>query len=145
MPPGPDQSFEAGDRTSRGSICSRSAASVAVGVAAAFAVTGQVQWGWALLTMIAAVSLQACTNIKNDLDDQVSGADDKNRTPILGFTGGSRVIQRGLATRGDMLVFSLLFGAVATVIGIALALMGRPWVLAFGLFAFFRKSELRAL
>jgi 1,4-dihydroxy-2-naphthoate octaprenyltransferase len=53
---------------------------------------------------------------------------------VLGFTGGSRVIQRGLATRGDLLVFMLLFGTVATVIGIALALMGRPWVIAFGLF-----------
>ena len=111
-----------------------SAASVAVGLAVAYAATGTVHWGFAVLTLVAAVALQACTNIKNDLDDHVSGADDRNRTPILGFTGGSRVIQRGLATRGDLLVFTLLFGAVASVIGIAFALMGRPWVLAWGLF-----------
>lgn len=110
-----------------------SAASVAVGLAVAYAATGQLNWAFAVLTLVGAVALQASTNIKNDLDDQLSGADDKNRTPILGFTGGSRVIQRGLATRGDLLVFTLLFGTVATVIGIALALMGRPWVLAFGL------------
>ena len=110
-----------------------SAASVAVGIAVAYAVTGVVHWGFAILTLVAAVALQACTNIKNDLDDHRSGVDDRNRTGILGFTGGSRVIQRGLATRGDLLVFMLLFGTVATVIGIALALMGRPWVLGFGL------------
>lgn len=111
-----------------------SAASVAVGLAVAYAATGSVNWGFAVLTLIAAVALQACTNIKNDLDDHRSGADDRNRTPVLGFTGGSRVIQRGLATRGDLLVFTLLFGAVAAFIGVALALMGRPWVIAFGLF-----------
>ncbi|HEX2778252.1 MAG TPA: 1,4-dihydroxy-2-naphthoate octaprenyltransferase [Gemmatimonadaceae bacterium] len=111
-----------------------SAASVAVGLAVAYATTGTVHWGFAVLTLVAAVALQACTNIKNDLDDQLSGADDRNRTPILGFTGGSRVVQRGLVTRADLLVFMLLFGAVASVIGVALAVMGRPWVLAWGLF-----------
>ncbi|HEY5086163.1 MAG TPA: prenyltransferase [Gemmatimonadaceae bacterium] len=110
-----------------------SAASVVVGVAAAFAVTGVVRWGWAFLTLIAAVSLQACTNIKNDLDDQQSGADDKNRTAILGFTGGSRVLQRGLATRGELLVAMLGFGVLSTAIGVYFALAGRVGVLLFGL------------
>jgi 1,4-dihydroxy-2-naphthoate octaprenyltransferase len=110
-----------------------SAASVAVGVAASFATTGTVHWGWALLTLIAAVSLQACTNIKNDLDDQLTGADDRNRTPILGFTGGSRVLQRGLATRAELLTAMLGFGLVSTAIGIYFALAGRPAVLLFGL------------
>jgi 1,4-dihydroxy-2-naphthoate octaprenyltransferase len=119
--------------TIRWASLTASAASVAVGVAAAFAVTGTVSWPWAILTMIAAVSLQACTNIKNDLDDQISGADDKNRTPILGFTGGSRVMQRGLATRGELLVAMLVFGVLSTAIGIYFALAGRPAVLLFGL------------
>jgi len=114
-----------------------SAASVAVGVAASFAVTGIVQWGWALLTLIAAVSLQACTNIKNDLDDQLSGADDRNRTAILGFTGGSRVLQRGLATRGELLTAMLGFGVISTAIGLYFALAGRPAVLLFGLAGLF--------
>ena len=110
-----------------------SAASVAVGVAAAFATTGTVHWGWAALTLVAAVALQACTNIKNDLDDQLTGADDRNRTPILGFTGGSRVLQRGLATRAELLVAMLGFGLVSTAIGVYLALAGRPGVLLFGI------------
>ncbi len=110
-----------------------SAASVAVGVAAAFFATGAVRWGWALVTLAAAVALQACTNIKNDLDDQLSGADDRNRTPVLGFTGGSRVLQRGLATRGELLVAMLGFGLVSTAAGLYFALAGRPGVLLFGL------------
>jgi 1,4-dihydroxy-2-naphthoate polyprenyltransferase len=110
-----------------------SAASVAVGIAASFAATGAVQWGWAILTLIAAVSLQACTNIKNDLDDQLTGADDRNRTPVLGFTGGSRVMQRGLATRAELLAAMLGFGLLSTAIGIYFALSGRPIVLIFGL------------
>ncbi|HKG92033.1 MAG TPA: prenyltransferase [Gemmatimonadaceae bacterium] len=110
-----------------------SAASVAVGLAAAFAATGGVRWGWALLTLVAAVSLQACTNIKNDLDDQLTGADDRNRTPVLGFTGGSRVLQRGLATRAELLVAMLGFGVVSAAIGAYFALAGRPGVLLFGL------------
>lgn len=109
-----------------------SAASVVVGVAASFLVTGMVRWGWALLTLIAAVALQACTNIKNDLDDQLSGADDRNRTPILGFTGGSRVLQRGLATRAELLVAMLAAGVLSAAIGVYFALAGRPGVLWFG-------------
>jgi 1,4-dihydroxy-2-naphthoate polyprenyltransferase len=110
-----------------------SAASVVVGVAAAFAATGQVRWGWALLTLVAAVALQACTNIKNDLDDQLSGADDRNRTAILGFTGGSRVLQRGLATRGELLAGMLALGVLSAAIGVYFALSGRAGVIAFGL------------
>lgn len=110
-----------------------SAASVIVGVAAAFLTMGEVQWGWALLTLLAAVSLQACTNIKNDLDDQVSGADDRNRTPMLGFTGGSRVLQRGLATRGELLAGMLASGTLSAAIGMYFAFAGRLGVLLFGL------------
>jgi len=119
--------------TVRWASLTASAASVAVGVAAAFAATGTVRWGWAVLTLVAAVSLQACTNVKNDLDDQLSGADDRNRTPILGLTGGSRVLQRGLATRAELLVAMLGFGALSTAIGLYFALAGRPGVLLFGL------------
>jgi 1,4-dihydroxy-2-naphthoate octaprenyltransferase len=110
-----------------------SAASVVVGVAAAFATTGTVRWGWAVATLIAAVALQACTNIKNDLDDQLSGADDRNLTPVLGFTGGSRVLQRGLATRAELLTAMLGFGVLSGAIGLYFALAGRPGVLLFGL------------
>ena len=110
-----------------------SMASVAVGIAAAFAASGTVRWGWAVLTMIGAVSLQSCTNIKNDLDDQLSGADDRNRTPVTGFTGGSRVMQRGLATRADLVFAMLVFGLLSTAIGVYFALSGRPAVLLFGI------------
>jgi 1,4-dihydroxy-2-naphthoate octaprenyltransferase len=92
-----------------------------------------VRWGWALLTLVAAVALQACTNIKNDLDDQLSGADDRNRTPVLGFTGGSRVLQRGLATRAELLAAMLGFGLVSAAAGLYFAIAGRPGVLLFGL------------
>jgi len=119
--------------TVRWASLTASAASVAVGIAAAFATTGSVSWSWAVVTLIAAVSLQACTNIKNDLDDQLSGADDKNLTPILGLTGGSRVMQRGLATRGELLVAMLAFGVLSSVIGLYFALAGRPAVLLFGI------------
>jgi 1,4-dihydroxy-2-naphthoate octaprenyltransferase len=109
-----------------------SAASVVVGIAAAFTINRTVNWGWAFLTLIAAVALQACTNIKNDLDDQLSGADDKNRTPMLGFTGGSRVLQRGLSTRGELLAAMLGFGVLSSAIGVYFAIAGRPGVLLFG-------------
>ncbi len=123
--------------TVRWASLTASAASVVVGVAAAFAVSGGIRWGWAVLTLIAAVSLQACTNIKNDLDDQLSGADDLNRTPILGLTGGSRVMQRGLATRAELLSATLGFGLLSAAIGLYFALAGRPGVLAFGLAGLF--------
>ncbi len=119
--------------TVRWASLTASAASVVVGVAASFAATGVVNWSWAILTLIAAVSLQACTNIKNDLDDQLSGADDLNRTPILGLTGGSRVLQRGLSTRADLLVATLEFGVLSAAIGLYFALSGRPAVILFGL------------
>src|SRR5690606_1143469 len=62
-----------------------------------------------------------------------SGADDLNRTPVLGLTGGSRVLQRGLATRTDLLGSMLAFGALSAGIGIYFTLSGRPGVLLFGL------------
>jgi len=143
-----DFGSDAGDRPSDGALLWRrlgvwketvrwasltaSAASVAVGMAAAFFATGRVQWGWALLTLIAAVALQACTNIKNDLDDQRSGADDRNRTPILGLTGGSRVMQRGLVTRAELLVAMLALGVLSAAIGAYFALAGRPGVILLG-------------
>ncbi len=119
--------------TVRWASLTASGASVAVGVAAAFAASGTVEWGWAVLTLIAAVSLQACTNIKNDLDDQLTGADDLNRTPVLGLTGGSRVMQRGLATRAELLAATLAFGLLSAGIGLYFAVAGRPGVIAFGL------------
>lgn len=119
--------------TVRWASLTASGASVAVGVAAAFLVSGGVQWGWAILTLIGAVSLQACTNIKNDLDDQLSGADDLNRTPILGLTGGSRVLQRGLATRAELLAATLALGLLSAGIGLYFTVSGRPGVIAFGL------------
>src|SRR5690606_19334320 len=107
--------------------------SEAGGMGTSIAATGVISWSWALLTLIAAVSLQTCTNIKNDLDDQQSGADDLNRTPILGLTGGSRVLQRGLATRPELLGSMLVFGTLSAAIGLYFALAGRPGVILFGL------------
>src|SRR5690606_34984921 len=46
---------------------------------------------------------------------------------------GSRVLQRGLATRPELLGSMLAFGTVSAAIGLYLALAGRPGVILFGL------------
>jgi 1,4-dihydroxy-2-naphthoate octaprenyltransferase len=74
----------------------------------------------ALLTLIGAAAVHIGLNVANDVFDALSGADEANVNPTQ-FSGGSRVIQRGLLTLRRMGLISI--GAYATGIAIGLYLV----------------------
>ena len=89
---------------------------ILLGIAVA-ARDGHFVWWLALLTLLGGAAIHIGLNTANDIFDAISGADEGNYTPTQ-FSGGSRVIQRGLVTLRQMI--GLSGGAYA--IGIAVGL-----------------------
>jgi 1,4-dihydroxy-2-naphthoate polyprenyltransferase len=83
------------------------------------AVSGHFDWGLFGLTLLGVTFFHLGTNTANDYFDHKSGADEANFTPTP-FSGGSRVIQRGLMDAKNMGFLALFFYATGTVIGLLL-------------------------
>ncbi len=88
-----------------------------------------------LLTLIGAASFHIATNVINDYFDHTSGVDESNLTPTP-FSGGSRLIQRGLFTPSQTRNLALAFYVIGTVIGFILVGMRGLEILFFGLAGF---------
>ena len=72
-----------------------------LGTATAAACGCGLDWWLAAAATLLAVLAHAAGNLLNDLHDAKSGADAANHQGIYPFTGGSRLIQRGLVTEGQ--------------------------------------------
>ena len=98
-----------------------------MGMAVAWYQTGIFHPWYFLLALLGVVFVQAGTNLANDYFDYRSGADNTNKefTP---FNGGSRVIQEGLISPKGIYKASLLFFALAILIGLYLVWV-RGWAL----------------
>lgn len=108
---------------------------VLLGIAIA-AVHGSFDLVTALLTVVGAGLVHLGVNVANDVFDASLGADDANVTPTQ-FSGGSRVIQYGLVSRGRMGALSIGFFAAAAVIGLVLfVLRGSPALVAIAVAGF---------
>lgn len=83
--------------------------------------------GLFLLTLLGAVFFQLGTNVINDYFDHKNGVDEANFTPGP-FSGGSRVIQRGLMQPQAVRNLAILFYAAGITIGLFLAAT-RGWEL----------------
>ncbi len=88
-----------------------------------------------LLTLIGAASFHIATNVINDYFDHTSGVDESNLTPTP-FSGGSRLIQRGLFTPSQTRNLALAFYVIGIVIGFILVGMRGLEILFFGLAGF---------
>lgn len=75
----------------------------------------------AVLTLIGGAAVHIGLNVANDVFDAMSGADEENVNPTQ-FSGGSRVIQRGLLTLQRMGLISISAYAVGIAIGLYLVL-----------------------
>lgn len=84
------------------------------------------------LVMAGGIALHLAANIFNDYFDWKAGTDQANNNYFLPFTGGSRAIELGIISERGTFVAGTASLAAALAIGGALALMGRPLVLAFG-------------
>jgi 1,4-dihydroxy-2-naphthoate octaprenyltransferase len=88
-----------------------------------------------LLTWAGAAAFHIGHNVINDYFDHLSGADEANFTPTP-FSGGSRVIQRGLMAPRAVRDLALTFYAAGTVIGLVLTVLRGPQILLLGLVGF---------
>jgi len=96
-----------------------SAIPVLVGTALAWNMTGRFDWFKFLLVLIGVPLFNGGTNCANDYYDHRTGNDDININPTP-FSGGSRVIQKGVVPPRQMLVASFLFFGLGSVIGLYL-------------------------
>jgi 1,4-dihydroxy-2-naphthoate octaprenyltransferase len=94
---------------------------------------GAVNWFTAMATLIGAMIAQAGANVLNDYFDARAGCDQINEDRVFPFTGGSRMIQNEVLSPAAMLRLGLLLTASATLIGLALASLAGPKLLAIGL------------
>lgn len=89
-------------------------------------------WGLFGLVLAGAAFLHLAANLFNDYFDWTSGTDEQNNDYFLPFSGGSRSVELGLVTPRRLALLGTLALAVAAACGVAVALQGRPLVVAFG-------------
>lgn len=91
---------------------------IMVGAAVAYGASGSFDFFLFFLTLLGGLLVQAGTNMINDWKD--AERDSENAEGIRPFTGGSRMIQLGLISRGDMGFVGLALSCIALLIGIFL-------------------------
>lgn len=96
-----------------------SAIPVLVGTALAWNMTGKFDLFKFILVLIGVPFFNAGTNLANDYYDHKTGNDDLN-VNLTPFSGGSRVIQKGIVPPKQMLIGSFLFFGLGSIIGLYL-------------------------
>ncbi len=85
------------------------------------------------LALAATVLAHAASNVYNDVGDDLNGTDPGNEDRIYPYTGGSRFIQAGLLSREEMTRIAIGLAGAALAVGVMLALLRGPGIVAFGL------------
>ncbi len=91
---------------------------IMVGGAIALSVVETFNFFLFFMTLLGGLLIQAGTNMINDWKD--AERDNENAEGIRPFTGGSKMIQLGLISRGDMGFFGMALSCIALLIGIFL-------------------------
>jgi 1,4-dihydroxy-2-naphthoate octaprenyltransferase len=116
--------------------------SVLVGAVVAWS-DGFFHGGYLMLALLGIVCINAGLNMSNDYFDHLSGNDERNRE-LTPFSGGSRVIQKGILAAEQVLRISTLFYLAGIAIGIYLVIargLGLLWIGVLGVFiAFFHNA-----
>jgi len=84
------------------------------------------------LAMVGGIALHVAANTFNDYFDWTSGTDKANNDYFLPLSGGSRSIELGLIKLPALFRLAMIALGIATLCGLALMLMGRPLLAAFG-------------
>ena len=106
---------------------------VLVGTAWGATIAGQLDLLVAVIALVATALVHAASNVFNDVGDEVTGTDRDNVERIYPYTGGSRFIQNRIMSAGEMSRWAwTLFGA-ASALGLWLATLRGPWVIALGI------------
>ncbi|MGI9246785.1 MAG: 1,4-dihydroxy-2-naphthoate octaprenyltransferase, partial [Steroidobacteraceae bacterium] len=87
----------------------------------------------AIIAVLATALVHGASNVINDVGDEITGTDRHNEERIYPYTGGSRFIQNRIMTTQEMRRWAwTLFGAAA-LLGLWLAALRGPWVIALGI------------
>ncbi len=98
----------------------------------------RVQIGYFLLTLLAAVFMHAGTNVMNDYADHLNSCDARNTEFQRPFTGGSRLIQKGILSPEEVRSGALVFFGLSTIIGLLIVYLLSAWpILYLGLIGTF--------
>jgi len=85
---------------------------VVLGTIVAYRLTGAFNLSYLILVLFGSVFLHAGANVANDYFDYRNGNDDANKDFVRPFTGGSRLIQKGLLSLREVLLeFIILYAA----------------------------------
>lgn len=104
-----------------------------VGTAWGQRVAGELDLGVLALALLAVLCVHAGANVLNDVFDGLSGNDWLNRGRISPYTGGSRFIQDGIMSTGQMACWGVTLLVLAVPAGAALVMEKGAGVLLFGL------------
>lgn len=96
-----------------------------------------IQIGYFFLTLLGAIFMHAGTNVMNDYADHINGCDVSNVEFVRPFTGGSRLIQNGTLSPGEVLGGSIIFFILSTIIGLILVVLKGLPILYLGLIGTF--------
>jgi 1,4-dihydroxy-2-naphthoate octaprenyltransferase len=96
---------------------------------------GLFNFGLFLLALLGASFFHLGTNVMNDYFDHKSGVDEANLTPTP-FSGGSRLVQRGMVEPTSIRNLAWGFYTAGTVVGTILLALTGPELLIFGLAGF---------
>ena len=108
---------------------------VLLGLAAGWLRSGRSDWLAAIAVLAGSVLIHAGADMMNDYDDHVSGADEANHNYISPFSGGSRMIQMGILTPGEVRRAAWALVAAGAVLFALLALRSGPLMLLLAAFA----------
>lgn len=110
---------------------------VLLGTSIAWYHQGSISWVYFILALSGSIFMHLGTNVANDYFDHKSGNDEMNTEFVRPFTGGSRIIQKGLLSPKEVLKGSLLFFAIGSLIGLYLAYKCGWEILLIGLIGVF--------
>jgi 1,4-dihydroxy-2-naphthoate octaprenyltransferase len=117
----------------RFSFLTASVTPILLGTAIAWDTAGVFIWDVFVLTLVAGCCLHLGANIANDFFDHLSGNDDINVDYVRPFTGGSRMIQRGLLSSFEVFAESIFFFMLGGFIGLGLAFTRGTFILILGI------------
>jgi len=105
---------------------------VLVGTAWGYRISGEFHALSFALALLATVLVHAASNVLNDVGDDIGGTDNANEERIFPYTGGSRFIQNGVMSSGEMKTWGVTLLLLALAPGAVLILMHGTGVLMFG-------------
>jgi 1,4-dihydroxy-2-naphthoate octaprenyltransferase len=121
----------------RAAFLTATVVSVFLGASIAYARNQVFYLGFFILSLIAGIFLHLGTNVLNDYFDHKSGGDDINKEYVRPFSGGSRMIQRGLLTPREVLFEASVLYAIGAAIGVYLTIARGIIIMALGLVGMF--------